>query len=124
MAIQTMRVVLVVSGLLSLLMLVMIIVSFVTGDFFAEGSWIVHNPWGRMSLVDIYVGCVLILMWVILRGEHWAIILLCAVSFIVLGNLGTCLYVFITALRSKNNVLLFLVGDSRQAQYQLQIHGQ
>ncbi|MGB7431146.1 MAG: hypothetical protein WA921_01610 [Ahrensia sp.] len=30
-----------------------------TGDFAAEGNWLVSNPWGIISLTDLYIGFVL-----------------------------------------------------------------
>ena len=32
---------------------------FTQGDFFADGSIILNNPWGIVSLVDLYVGFIL-----------------------------------------------------------------
>jgi hypothetical protein len=46
---------------------VAIVVAMTTGDFSGEGSWILDNPWGRMSLIDIYVGIALFAGWVFPR---------------------------------------------------------
>lgn len=30
-----------------------------TGDFATEGNWLISNPWGIISLVDLYIGFLL-----------------------------------------------------------------
>ena len=37
---------------------------FVNGSFFEDGSVILNNPWGIVSLVDLYVGFILFAMWI------------------------------------------------------------
>lgn len=31
----------------------------INGDFAAEGSWLISNPWGIISLTDLYIGFIL-----------------------------------------------------------------
>lgn len=95
--------------ILTAVMLASIGVSMATGDFAEEGRWILENPWGRMSLIDIYVGVALISGWILLRERSpWTLVLWLPV-FIVLGHGGTALYATIAAFRS-SDVKQFLLG--------------
>ena len=84
--------------------------SMATGDFADEGSMILDLAWGRMSLIDLYVGIALIFGWVALREEELWVALLWLPVFIVLGNAGTALYAAIAAMRT-NDVRSFLLGS-------------
>jgi len=44
---------------LTIVMFAAIGVSMATGDLGDEGSWILDHAWGRMSLIDLYVGIAL-----------------------------------------------------------------
>jgi hypothetical protein len=99
----------IVTVTLTVVMFAAIVVAMITGDFGTEGSWILDNPWGRMSLIDIYVGIALIAGWVFLReGSPWVAVLWLP-AFVILGNAGTALYAAIAAFRT-DDVRSFLLG--------------
>ncbi len=83
--------------------------SIATGDFADEGSTILDLAWGRMTLIDLYVGIALVFGWVVLREQKLWVALVWLPVFIVLGNAGTALYAFIAAMRS-DDVRGFLLG--------------
>ena len=85
-------------GLISTaVMLVSLVVAFATGDFGAEGSQILGLPWGRMSLIDLYVGAALVGGWIAHRERSWPRILAWWVALIVLGHLASAIYVVVAA---------------------------
>ena len=45
-------------------MLAGLIYGFAWGDFWKDGGALMDNPWGVVSLVDVYVGFLLFLGWV------------------------------------------------------------
>ena len=45
--------------LLSLVLAGLIALAVGTGDFSAAGAWLVRDPWGRVTLFDLYFGFVL-----------------------------------------------------------------
>ena len=95
--------------LLTVVMFVAIAVATATGDFGDEGAWILDNPWGRMTLIDLYVGVALIAGWVFLRERNpWSLVVWVPLFF-VLGHAGTALYATIAAFRS-DDVRSFLLG--------------
>lgn len=94
---------------LTVIMFVAIAVAMAAGDFGDEGSWILDHAWGRMSLIDLYVGIALFAGWVFLRERSWWIAMLWLPMFVVLGNAGTALYAAIASFRS-DDVRSFLLG--------------
>ena len=50
-------------------MLVGLIYGFGWGDFWEDGGELMDNPWGIVSLVDVYVGFFLFLGWVWIRED-------------------------------------------------------
>lgn len=85
-----------------------------TGDFGDEGSWILGHPWGRMSLIDLYVGIALFTGWVFLRERNPWVGVVWIPAFFVLGNAATALYAVIAAFRSED-VNAFLLGARRDS---------
>jgi hypothetical protein len=94
---------------LTVVMFVAIGVAMATGDFGDEGAWILDHAWGRMSLIDLYVGIALFAGWVFLRERSWWIAMLWLPVFVVLGNAGTALYAAIASFRA-DDVREFLLG--------------
>lgn len=94
---------------LTVVMFVMIVVSMATGDFSAESDTLLGLAWGRMSLVDLYVGIALLFGWVVIREERFWVAIAWLAVFIVLGNAGTALYAAIASFRSPD-VQSFLLG--------------
>ncbi|MGI9529713.1 MAG: DUF1475 family protein [Acidimicrobiia bacterium] len=94
---------------LTVVMVVSIGFTMVTGDFGEEGRWILDNPWGRLSLIDLYVGVALIAGWAVLRERSLLTVVLWLPVFIILGNGGTALYATVAAFRS-TDVRQFLLG--------------
>lgn len=94
---------------LTVIMFVAIGVSMATGSISEEGSLLLDTVWGRMSLIDIYVGAALIAGWVYLREANPWVLLVWIPVFIVLGHGGTALYAAIAAFRS-DDATSFLLG--------------
>ena len=84
---------------------------FIYGDFFREGSAIFSIAWGKVSLIDVYVGFFLFSGWVIFREQNKINAVLWIVSIMLLGNFITCLYTTIAMFRSKNDWKVFWLGS-------------
>lgn len=94
---------------LTVIMLAAITVSIASGSIAQEGKLLLDTAWGRMSLIDIYVGAALIAGWVYLREANPWVLVIWVPVFIVLGHGGTALYASIAAFRS-DDVKSFLLG--------------
>ena len=75
---------------------------FITGDFFEDGSVILNNPWGIVSLVDLYVGFTLFAIWIYYRETTWHAKILWIVSLMILGFFIGAIYVFVKLYTSKD----------------------
>jgi hypothetical protein len=86
-------------------MVAVITFGFVSGDFAGEGSEIVALAWGKVTLVDLYVGLAIFGAWVAVRERRILRVAAWWLALIVLGNLAAALYLAWAA---------FTSGDFRQ----------
>lgn len=105
-----MKIAKIVSFLGIIAMTVALINGFVQGDFGTEGSWIIANPWGIVSLVDLYVGFVLFAMWIYYRESSWIQRIFWISTLMILGFFIGALYVFIQLMKSDGNWNHFFLG--------------
>lgn len=89
-----------ISALGVVAMSVALVYGFTVGDFFLDGGVIVNNPWGVVSLVDLYVGFSLFSLWVFVREPNKVLAIAWIVSIMVLGFFSGALYVFLQSMRS------------------------
>jgi hypothetical protein len=105
-----MRAATIIATLGILAMTAVLIYGFTVGNFTVDGSEILKNPWGIVSLVDLYTGFILFSMWIIyreksiLRSIPWVILMM------VLGFFTGSLYTLITLVTSKGNWKVFWMG--------------
>ena len=59
------------TGLLTAVMAVTIAYGFAAGSFSDEGGTILDLAWGRVTLIDLYVGLALFGGWIVLRERSW-----------------------------------------------------
>ena len=83
-----------------------------SGDFGAEGTEILALAWGKVTLIDLYVGLALFGTWVAFRERSWLGTIVWWVLLVVLGNFAAAVYLAIAAFRSANMPQL-LTGDDR-----------
>ena len=101
-----------IAGLGLLAMTAVLVYGFVGGDFASDGNLILGNPWGIVSLVDLYTGFILFSAWIIYRersiltGAFWTILMM------VLGFFTASLYVLITLYKSNGDWKLFWMGKN------------
>ena len=67
-------------------------------------------PWGRVSLVDLYIGFLLFIGWIAYREPTWPRIAIWSVLMLTLGNLAACLYVILAARQSGGDWRRFWLG--------------
>jgi len=87
-----------------------LVYGFIAGDFFKEGSILFSIAWGKVSLIDVYIGFFLFSAWVIYREEKWATAVLWILLIMVLGNFITCLYATIALFKSQEDFKRFWLG--------------
>jgi hypothetical protein len=83
---------------------------FIWGEFFREGSVLMSLAWGKVSLIDVYIGFFLFSGWVLYREEKPTLAILWIISIMILGNFITSLYVTIMLFKSKGDFQWFWLG--------------
>jgi hypothetical protein len=96
------------------LMFCTITYGFVMGDFDREGGILLGMPWGRVSLIDVYVGFAVFSAWIIYREKSWTRSLAWIALMAVLGNLTSCTYVFLALRQSDGDWRRFWMGHRAQ----------
>jgi len=83
------------------------------GDFSAEGAQLMASYWGRLTVIDVYVGLALFSGWVVFRERRRAVAAGWVAAFLALGNLATCVYVLVAATTCGRDPAAFWMGARR-----------
>lgn len=86
---------------------------FMKGNFSQDGAKLLANPWGIVSLVDLYVGFTLFSLWIVFREKNHLLAIVWIVLMMVLGFFAGSLYVILTLWGSKGNWLNFFLGSRK-----------
>lgn len=97
------------TGLLAAAMAATIIYGFVAGNFGDEGSAILDLAWGRVTLIDLYIGLALVGGWIVIR-DGWRRAIPWFAGLIVLGSFAAAVYAYLAA-RGADSVSEFLTGS-------------
>ena len=98
----------------TLIMFLTLIYGFIVGDFFKEGSILISLAWGKVSLIDVYIGFFLFSGWVLFREEKCLTSVIWIILIMILGNFITCLYVTIKLFQSGDDFKWFWLGKHFQ----------
>ena len=91
-----------VSALGVVAMAIALAIGFSSGDFTGEGAEILDLAWGRVTLIDLYVGVAIFSAFVAWRERHVAVTVAWVVLFVILGNLATAVYLLVASLRASS----------------------
>lgn len=83
-------------------MSVAILYGFTVGDFSSDGALLLANPWGVVSLVDLYVGFILFSIWISYREKLLITKIIWIALMMVLGFWTASLYVLIASFQSES----------------------
>ena len=83
---------------------------FAAGEFSAEGREILGLAWGRVTLIDLYVGLGLFGTWVAFRERSWPATLVWWMLLVVLGNLAAAGYLAFVSMRAESPRQVLLGG--------------
>jgi len=91
-------------------MTAVLIYGFTVGDFGVDGGEIIRNPWGIVSLVDLYTGFILFSAWIVYREKSVLASIVWVVLMMVLGFFTASLYAFIALQQSGGDWKVFWMG--------------
>ncbi len=101
--------VLAVLGILA--MTSVLIYGFTVGNFSVDGGKIIQNPWGIVSLVDLYTGFFLFSAWIIFREGINPRSIVWVILMMVLGFFTASLYALIALYQSGGDWQKFWMGN-------------
>lgn len=99
-----------ISALGILAMTVVLIYGFTVGDFGSDGAQLLRNPWGVVSMVDLYTGFVLFSAWIIFRENSFPRRILWVILMMVLGFFTASLYTYLALSTSGGDWKKFWMG--------------
>lgn len=94
-------------------MTVVLLNGFINGNFSQDGAELLANPWGIVSIVDLYVGFALFSLWIAFREKNLAQAIVWIILMIILGFFTASAYVLITLQKSNGDWLTFFLGDRK-----------
>lgn len=86
---------------------------FINGSFTEDGAALLANPWGIVSLIDLYVGFALFSMWIVFREKNKVLMVGWIIAMMVLGFFAGSLYVLVALYRSKGDWMAFFLGSRK-----------
>jgi hypothetical protein len=88
-----------------------LIYGFTAGNFVEDGRAILANPWGIVSLVDLYVGFSLFSIWIVYREKSTGKAILWVILMMILGFFTGALYTLIALYTCDNDWHRFWLGN-------------
>jgi hypothetical protein len=99
-----------ISALGLLAMSAALVYGFTIGNFSEDGNELLQNPWGIVSLVDLYVGFILFSGWIAFREKSIFQSMIWIALMMVLGFFTASVYSLIALYNSKGDWKLFWMG--------------
>ena len=93
-----------------------LIYGFTVGNFRTDGAALLQNPWGIVSLVDLYTGFALFSGWIIYREKSYLRSLIWVLLMMVLGFFTASLYAFMALNASGDDWKKFWMGQRADEQ--------
>jgi hypothetical protein len=98
------------SSITLIAMTVVLVYGFTVGDFSSDGQKILNNPWGIVSLVDLYAGFILFSIWIAFREKSPIMTVIWIVLMMVFGFWTGSFYVLYHAIKAKGDWRQLLLG--------------
>jgi len=86
---------------------------FTNGNFFEDGSELLSNPWGIVSMIDLYTGFTLFSLWIAFRESNKLLAAVWIILMMVLGFFTGSVYVLAALYQSKGSWLDFYLGHHK-----------
>jgi hypothetical protein len=87
---------------------------FIVGDFWEDGGDLIDNPWGIVSLFDVYVGFFFFIGWIVYRESCPGFILAWSVAILLGGNVVAGIYAIIALYKSEGDAKAFFMGNGKR----------
>jgi hypothetical protein len=112
-----MKVAKIISFLGVIAMTAVLIYGFTAGNFMEDGAILLSNPWGVVSLVDLYVGFILFSIWIVYRENSVIHSVIWVFFMMILGFFTGALYTFIALQKSNGDWDVFWMGKQAKSDH-------
>ena len=102
-------------SVLTLIMAGALAYGFIIGDFWKDGGELMDNPWGIVSLFDVYVGFFFFIGWIWYRECCLGMTLIWALAICVGGNVVAGIYAIIALCKSEGDAKVFFMGEDKSS---------
>ncbi|HSG25269.1 MAG TPA: DUF1475 family protein [Anaerolineales bacterium] len=106
-----MKIAKIIAALGVLAMTGVLLYGFTAGDFGKDGAELLQNPWGIVSMVDLYTGFILFSAWIVYREGSVVRSVIWVVLMMVLGFFTGSLYVLLALIASQGDWKVFWMGQ-------------
>jgi len=106
-----MKIAKIIAALGMLAMTGVLLYGFTAGDFGKDGAELLQNPWGIVSMVDLYTGFILFSAWIVYREGSVVRSVIWVVLMMVLGFFTGSLYVLLALIASQGDWKVFWMGQ-------------
>ena len=93
-----------------------LVYGFTAGNFRTDGAALLQNPWGVVSMVDLYTGFALFSTWIVYQERSLFRSIIWVLLMMVLGFFTASLYTFIALNSSHGDWKKFWMGQRVDAQ--------
>jgi hypothetical protein len=105
-----MKTAIVFSWLCTVAMVAALLNGFINGSFGSDGALLLANPWGIVSIIDLYAGFILFSLWIFFREEKTYKAVVWTILMMTFGFLTGSIYVLINLYRSNSDWKKFFMG--------------
>ncbi|MFX0143972.1 MAG: DUF1475 family protein [Candidatus Hodarchaeota archaeon] len=89
--------------------------AFIVGDFSEEGNIILSLTWGKVSLIDVYIGFIIFCGWIVYRERSLGRSIVWAILMMIFGNMTACFYILLALRQSRGDWPRFWLGQRADA---------
>jgi hypothetical protein len=91
-------------------MTAVLIYGFTVGNFSTDGAELLQNPWGKVSIVDLYTSFALFSIWIVYREKSPARSVVWVVLMMIFGFFTGSVYMLYALLSSRGDWKIFWMG--------------
>jgi O-antigen/teichoic acid export membrane protein len=95
------------------LMIAVLTNAFVNGNFTQEGTLLFTLSWGKVSLIDLYIGFLFFGIWIYIREQNIWRFLLWFIPLLFIGNLVSAIYLIYAVYKSKREIKHLILGNCK-----------
>ena len=91
-----------------------LVYGFSVGNLPREGGLLTSMPWGKVTLIDFYIGILIFATWVWHREQNKTAAGAWLLAFVFMGNLATACYLLKAVIEANGDMQCLMFGKSHR----------